>query len=127
MNGKTTAYGIVAAQLGFALAGSAVLFALAGGMAGGSALAGGLIGVATTLFVALRVIGRGTVRPAKDVLRRFYGAVAGKFFLTMALFALAIGVFQLPFPPLLMGYGLTLVVYWLALLPRKARAQWDNA
>lgn len=53
-------------------------------------------------------------------MRRFYGAEAAKFFLTIALFALAIGVLQMPFPPLLMGYGLTLVVYWLALLPLKA-------
>ena len=121
MNGKTTAYWIVAAQLVLALAAGVVCFVLADGTAGWSALAGGLIGVATSLFVALRAIGRGTVRPAKDVLRRFYGAQAGKFFLTMALFALAIGVWQLPFPPLLLGYGLTLVVYWLALLPLNAR------
>jgi ATP synthase protein I len=122
MNGKATAYWIVAAQLVLALAAGVVCFVLAGGTAGWSALAGGLIGVVTSLFVALRAIGRGTVRPAKDVLRRFYGAQAGKFFLTMALFALAIGVWQLPFPPLLLGYGLTLVVYWLALLPLNARA-----
>ena len=121
MNGKTTAYWIVAAQLVLALTAGAVCFVLAGGREAWSALAGGLIGVVTSLFVALRAIGRGTVRPAKDVLRRFYGAEAGKFFLTMALFALTIGVWQLPFPPLLLGYGLTLVVYWLALLPLKAR------
>ena len=122
MAGKATAYWIVKAQLVLALAGSVVFFALADGMAGWSALAGGLIGVLTSLFMALRVIGRGTVRPARDVMRRFYGAEAAKFFLTIALFAVAIGVLQMPFPPLLMGYGLTLVVYWLALLPRKTIA-----
>ena len=40
-----------------------------------------------------------------------------KVALTAGLFALAIGVWKLSVPPLLGGYGLTLVVYWLALLP----------
>ena len=84
-----------------------------------AALAGGAIGVVTNLYVALRVFGNGAVRPAQQVLQRFYVAEAVKFALTLGLFALGIGVLKLSALPLLGGYGLTLVVYWLALLPTR--------
>ena len=84
-----------------------------------AALAGGVIGVVTNLYVALRVFGNGAVRSAQKVLQRFYAAEAVKFALTLGLFALGIGVLKLNALPLLGGYGLTLVVYWLALLPMR--------
>jgi F0F1-type ATP synthase assembly protein I len=63
------------------------------------------------------------VRPAPQVLRRFFAAEAVKLALTVGLFAITIGVLKLSVPPLLGGYGLTLVVYWLALLPARPRLE----
>lgn len=117
MGANTLPYRIVLAQLGMALVFAAVCLAVWGGSTAAAALAGGVIGVVTNLYVAHRVFGNGAVRPARQVLQRFYAAEAVKFALTFGLFALGIGVLMLNALPLLGGYGLTLMVYWLALLP----------
>lgn len=123
MGYKSIAYRIVLAQLGIALVLAAVCLAAWGRSTAVAALAGGAIGVVTNLYVALRVFGNGVVRPAPQVLRRFYSAEAVKFALTFGLFALGIGVLKLNALPLLGGYGLTLVVYWLALLPNRPKLE----
>lgn len=117
MGYKSIAYRMVLAQLGIALVLAAVCLAAWGRSIAVAALAGGVIGVVTNLYVALRVFGNGAVRPAQQVLQRFYAAEAVKFVLTLGLFALGIGVVKLNALPLLGGYGLTLMVYWLVLLP----------
>lgn len=117
MGNKSIAYRIVLAQLGIALVFAAVCLVAWGRSTAVAALAGGVTGVVTNLYVALRVFGNGAVRSAQKVLQRFYAAEAVKFALTLGLFALGIGVLKLNALPLLGGYGLTLVVYWLALLP----------
>jgi ATP synthase protein I len=114
---KSIAYRIIQAQLGIALVLAAACLVAWGSSTAAAALAGGAIGVVTNLYVARRVFGDGAVRPARQVLQRFYAAEAVKFVLTFGLFALGIGVLKLHALPLLGGYGLTLVVYWLALLP----------
>ena len=119
MGNKSIAYRIVLAQLGIALVFAAVCLVAWGRSTSVAALAGGAIGVVTNLYVARRVFGNGAVRPAQQVLRRFYAAEAMKFALTLGLFALGIGVLKLNALPLLGGYGLTLVVYRLALLPMR--------
>jgi F0F1-type ATP synthase assembly protein I len=123
MGYKTIAYRIVLAQLGVALVFAAVCLAVWGSSTASAALAGGAIGVVTNLYVARRVFGNGAVRPAQQVLQRFYAAEAVKFALTFGLFALGIGVLKLNALPLLGGYGLTLVVYWLALLPIRPKLE----
>ena len=89
----------------------------------GAALTGAAIGVVTNLYMALRVFGGGVVRPAHQALQRFYSAEAVKVAMTVGLFALAIGVFRVAFLPLIVGYSLTLMVYWLALLPVQAKPE----
>lgn len=123
MGYKTIAYGIVLAQLGVALVAGVSSWGLWDMPTGTAVLAGGMIGVITNLYVAARVFGRGAMRPAPQVLRRLFAAEAVKLALTVGLFALAIGVLRLSAPPLLGGYGLTLVVYWLALLPARPRLE----
>jgi F0F1-type ATP synthase assembly protein I len=123
MGNKSIAYRIVLAQLGIALVFAAVCLVAWGRSTAVAALAGGVIGVVTNLYVALRVFGNGAVRPAQKVLQRFYAAEAVKFALTFGLFALGIGVLKLNALPLLGGYGLTLVVYWLALLPARPKLE----
>jgi F0F1-type ATP synthase assembly protein I len=113
MGNKSIAYSIVLAQLGVALGGAVLCLMVWGWTTAGAALTGGLIGVVTNLYLALRVFGGNAVRPAQQVLRRFYAG----------LFVLAIAVFHAEFLPLLAGYGLTLVVYWLALLPVRPKLE----
>lgn len=123
MGYKSIAYRIVLAQLGVALAAAVVCLALWGAATAGAALAGGMIGVISNLYVAARLFGRGEVRAAPQVLRRLFAAEAVKLALTVAMFAVALGVLKLSALPLLGGFGLTLVVYWLALLPARPRLE----
>jgi len=117
MGYKSIAYGLVLAQVGIALAGALVSAVIWGWSTASATLIGAAIGVVTNLYIAVRIFGSSTVRPAEQVLRRFYSAEAMKIALTVGLFALAIGAFRVAFLPLIAGYSLTLVVYWLALLP----------
>jgi ATP synthase protein I len=123
MGNKSIAYRIVLAQLGIALVFAAVCLVAWGRSTAVAALAGGVIGVVTNLYVALRIFGYGAVRSAQKVLQRFYAAEAVKFALTFGLFALGIGVLKLNALPLLGGYALTLAVYWLALLPTRPKLE----
>ena len=123
MGYKSTAYNIVLAQTGIALTLAVVCTAVWGWSTAGAAFTGAAIGVVTNLYMAVRIFGSGAVRPAPQVLRRFYSAEAMKLAMTAGLFALAIGVFRVAFLPLIVGYSLTLMVYWLALLPVRAKLE----
>jgi len=123
MGYKSTAYNIVLAQAGMALALAVVCTAVWGWATAGAALTGAAIGVVTNLYMAVRIFGDGAVRPAQQTLHRFYSAEAVKIAMTVGLFALAIGVFRVAFLPLIVGYSLTLMVYWLALLPVRAKLE----
>lgn len=116
MNGKSTAYRIVLAQLVAALGVAVLLYAISGAQAGVAAAAGGAIAVVANLYF-VRHLFAGGVAPAQTVLRRFYVAETVKIVLTAGLFLAALVAFELSFLPLLLGYGVTLVVYWVALLP----------
>jgi ATP synthase protein I len=126
MNGKSTAFRIVLAQLAMALAVGGVAWAVGGAGSGLAALVGGLINVVASLYFALQVFSGG-VRPAQSVLRSFYIGEVVKFLITAALFGVAVALWRLDVLPLLAGFGLTLVVYWLALLPAGAIHRWNRA
>ena len=123
MGYKSTAYGLVLAQTGIALVLALACTVIWGWSTASAALIGAAIGVVTNLYIAVRIFGGSTVRPAEQVLRRFYSAEAMKIAMTVGLFALAIGTFRVAFLPLIAGYGLTLVVYWLALLPVRPKPE----
>lgn len=106
-----------------ALALAVVCAAAWGWSTAGAALTGATIAVVTNLYMAVRIFGGGAVRPAQQALQRFYAAEAVKLAMTVGLFALAIGVFRVEFLPLIVGYSLTLMVYWLALLPVRAKLE----
>ena len=105
--------------LGFqaAFAGLAALgTALAAGLGMAQAVAaGGLIGVAGTLFFSRRLFVAAPGATAKQMLRAFHLGAAGKVIVTGALFAVAIAGFRLPFLPLVGGYAATVLGYWLAM------------
>ena len=120
---KSTGYNIVLAQAVIALALAVVCTVAWGWSTAGAALAGAAIGVVTNLYMAVRIFGNGAVRPAEQALQRFFSAEAVKIAMTVGLFALAIGAFKVAFLPLIVGYSLTLMVYWLALLPVRAKPE----
>lgn len=126
MNGKSTAYGIVLTQFGMALVAGMAAWLWSGLPAGLAALTGGLINTVASLTVALLVF-RGGVRPAGEIAKSFYVAEAVKILLTAVLLLLAMTVLDLAFLPLAAGFALTLLAYWLALLPAGPVQRWIKA
>jgi ATP synthase protein I len=121
MNGKSTAYRILLAQLLVTLVLAALLLGIQGGRFAAAALTGGLIGVISNAVFAWLALSGG-VQPARQVMRQFYLAEVSKFIITVALFLLALNLFKTLFLPILLGYGLTLVVYWTVPLLMPATA-----
>ena len=111
MNGKSTAYRILLAQLTVTLVLAALLLGIQGSRFALAALTGGFIGVISNAVFAWFALSGG-VQPAQRVMRQFYLAEVSKFVITVALFLAALSLFKTLFLPVLLGYGLTLVVYW---------------
>lgn len=111
MNGKSTAYSILLAQLTVTLALAALLLGIQGSRFAMAALTGGFIGVISSAVFAWFALSGG-VQPARQVMRQFYLAEVSKLAVTVVLFLAALSLFKTLFLPVLLGYGLTLVVYW---------------
>ena len=126
MNGKSTAYGIVLTQFGMALVAALAIWPVSDFSVAAAVLAGGLINTVASLMVALLVF-RGGVRPADQIAKSFYVAEAAKILLTAMLLLLAMTVLKLAFLPLAAGFALTLLAYWLALLPAGPIQRWMKA
>jgi ATP synthase protein I len=117
MGYKSIAYYVVLAQTGIALVLALVCTAIWGWSTASAALIGAAIGVVTSLQMAVWVFRGKAEQSAKQVILRFYSAEAVKLAMTVGLFAFTVGVLGVAFLPLIVGYSLTLVAYWLALLP----------
>jgi ATP synthase protein I len=126
MTGKSTAYRIVAAQLGATILVAGGVFLIWGAAPALAALVGGLIGAGASLAFAVLAF-HGGVQGARPVLRSFYLAEAIKFLVTAGSFLLAIAWWRLAALPLLAGYASTLLIYWLALLPSVPTIKVDRA
>lgn len=126
MNGKSTVYGIVLTQFGMALVAGITAWLWLDLPAGLAALAGGLINTVATLVVAMLVF-RGGVLPASHITKNFYVAEAVKVLLIAGMLLLAMTVLELAFLPLAAGFALTLLAYWLALLPAGPIQRWIKA
>ncbi|MDH3514416.1 MAG: ATP synthase subunit I [Gammaproteobacteria bacterium] len=113
------------AQFAMSLAAGVVAWGAVDSTSAVAVVAGGLINVIANLCFALQVFAGG-VRPARSVLRSFYLAEAVKLLLTAALFALALAVLRLAPLPLLLGFAVTLMAYWLVLLPSGPVQRWIN-
>lgn len=120
---KRTVGRLLSLQAVVALVGLTVFTWGWGNFAGWSAFAGGGIGFLTTAFFALRVFGRGSARPAKDIVRTFYVGESQKILLTVLLFVVAIVWLELSFLPLFLTYMVSLAAFWIALLPALSGAQ----
>jgi ATP synthase protein I len=94
-----------------------VAAALGGTQAAWSAAVGGGISILATLFFALRAMGPGGEPALTTLVGRFYVAEAQKLLLTAVLFYVAVRWLEVSFLPMMAAFALTLVVFWLALLP----------
>lgn len=101
------------------------LFIVVGGMPMAlAALAGGAAGLFMTALAGLRVaLGQGG--ESRQMVRTFYRAMALKFALTVVLFIVVAIWFAAYFMPILVGYAVTLLAYWPALLKMGTLAKSD--
>lgn len=97
---------------------TAVLFGVIGGLEMAlAALSGGAIGLFLTAIAGLRVaLSQGS--DANVMVRTFYRAMALKFVLAVILFVVVAKWFAGYFVPVVIGYMVTFMAYWLAM--RKA-------
>ena len=97
---------------------TAVLFGVIGGLEMAlAALSGGAIGLFLTAIAGLRVaLSQGS--DANVMVRTFYRAMALKFVLAVILFVVVAKWFAGYFLPVVIGYMVTFMAYWLAM--RKA-------
>jgi ATP synthase protein I len=116
MDIRARAYRIVAAQLAVAAVISLGTLMFFGGADAGSAFAGGVISAAGSLMFA-RWLGLAAGRSPREFARAFYVGEGLKIVLTVALFWVAMALLKANPAPLLITYAVTLIVYWLALLP----------
>jgi len=116
MSIQSSAYRVAAAQLVAAATISLVLLWFSGAATAGAAFAGGLIAAAGTLYFARSLAGA-TGRSPREFARAFVVGEGLKVVLTVALFRVALALFEATPAPLFITYAATLMVYWLALLP----------
>ena len=97
------------------VASAAVAVVVSGTGAGLALLAGGGIGILLTAIAALRVGVVSARAGAPTMVAAFYRAMAMKLVVAVALFAAVAYWFAEYFGPVLIGYVVTVVAYWLAM------------
>ena len=107
---------IVGMQLAVTLLAALVAGVVAGRHAAWSACIGGLINVLASLYLAVKLFGRGPAAAARQWLGRFLAGEALKFAITIGLFIVAIVVLKAAFLPLILAYMATYVAYWIGLM-----------
>ena len=113
---RRLAYSLVLAQAGVTLAVAVVSFAVAGGLAGRSALLGGGISTFASLGMALVAFGRRAAASAEAMLIAFYAAEALKLAVVVALFVAVLRLRTVSPIAMLVAYGATFAVYWAVLV-----------
>lgn len=116
MDIRAKACRIVAAQLAVAATISLGVWVYSGAAAAWSALIGGLISAAGSLIFA-RWLSKAAGGSPRAFASAFYLGEGLKIILTAALFWVAIALLEATLAPLFITYAVTLIVYWLALLP----------
>jgi len=121
MDIRAKAYRIVAVQLAVAAVMALGLWVFYGAAPARSALVGGLISAAGSLLFA-RWLAKAAGGSPRAFARAFYVGEGLKIVLTVALFWVAIALLEANLAPLFITYAVTLMVYWLALLPETSGA-----
>jgi ATP synthase protein I len=113
---RRAAFGIVLGQFAASLLVAGLIAIIFGAGTGYSALLGGVIGVVSSLYMAVAFFRQGEGADAGKILRGVYRGEAVKIALTAGLMIVAIVGLRAEFLPLFGGYMATIVVYWAALL-----------
>ncbi|MBA2410588.1 MAG: ATP synthase subunit I [Gammaproteobacteria bacterium] len=100
-----------------------LLSMVAGAYAAWSAFAGGGISLATTFFFKWRVFAGSEGRSAQAIVNRFYAGEVQKICLTVVLFLIVIIGLRVSFLPMFVTYIVTLVAFWIVLLPALSGSQ----
>jgi len=106
---------IVGTQLAVTLLAALVAGVVAGRHAAWSAFVGGLINVVASLYLVVKLFGRGLAAGPSQWFGRFLVGEALKFVITVGLFILAIVVLKATFLPLMLAYIATYLAYWFGL------------
>ncbi|MCP5153459.1 MAG: ATP synthase subunit I [Ectothiorhodospiraceae bacterium] len=117
------AYRIVGAQLLVASSLAGVAWPWLGFGVARSVLVGGLICVAGSAYLAMRVLGRRAGRSPRTMVRGFYAGEAMKILLTASMFAAAIVFLRVDVLAMLVAYMVTSAVYWFALVANLGRRE----
>ena len=112
---RRLALSVVLAQAGVTAAAALVSLAVAGTLAGYSALLGGGISTLASLAMALVAFGRGTSASAERALLAFYAAEAVKLAVVVAAFVVVLRLIKVSPAAMLVAYGATFAVYWVVL------------
>ena len=102
-------------QLIAGFVGGVVFWALVGPKAGVSAFYGGSIGFAGSLVFAFVVFGFGE-QNNQQLMRKIFRAEAFKLLTVGLMFYVALKILVLPFLPVLVGFMVTLIIFFVALL-----------
>jgi ATP synthase protein I len=112
---RRLAYGVVAGQAAVTLLFALGSYAIAGSMAGVSALVGGGIGTLASLVMALTAFRRSAGADAQRIVRAFYLGEAAKLGLAVVLFVVVLRAMKVSPGALFGAYVATFFVYWIAL------------
>lgn len=88
-----------------------------------SAAAGGGISLVTTVFFRWRVFAGGEGRSAQAIVNSFYAGEMQKLCLTVGLFLIVIVGLRVSFLPMFLTYMITLLAFWIVLLPALSGSQ----
>ena len=113
---RVTVFAVVAAQLFTGGVAAAWLAFTGDGKAGYSVLLGSLVGVVPGFYLALKIFGADADGDARRLLRRIHVAETVRIVFAVALFVTIILALDVSVPYVLVGYLITVLVNWFALL-----------
>ena len=113
---RVTVFAVVAAQLVTGSVGSGLLYASGEDRAAYSILLGTLVGVVPGFYLALKIFSVDVAGDARVMLRRIHVAEMVRICFAVALFVTVILTLDVSVPYVLVGYLVTVLVNWFALL-----------
>ena len=115
LSAKTTAIGILSAQILLGLTTAAIFWFFLSFESAKSSIAGSMVAVFSSVHL-LRLVFTSNPQSPKEIANTLYIMEALKFLVTGALFGVAVILLKAMFFPLIIGYIVAVFVYWLSLL-----------
>ncbi len=115
LNAKTTAVGILSAQLALGLVTAAIFWFFLGFESAKSSIVGSMVAVFSSVHL-FKLVFQSAPQAPKKIANTLYIMEALKFLITGALFGVAVILLKAMFFPLIIGYIVAVFVYWLSLL-----------